>query len=392
MNFLQELGMEIVLPMPHLNSQVFSKSYNICLEKEGNLINANVTLSSSIKHCVKDISLDIDSQYEELISMNRGINYAIILFMVLCFFCYWMIRQIKKVENHEQIAQRMSVITISWNIIWNFCFFNLYISYSFITPMSNQLMAPAFFYFMIWFLFELKLLLLCWRAENIDSIQEGQNTARRALIFFYCKFYCVLLAFFFLIDNIFRNSLLLLVVNGLVWVPQIYKNIISKGRNTPDLKFVISMTMTQCFLPLYIRACPNNIFLTKINYLWSLAFVLVILAQIAVLYLQKKFGARFFLPDKYKYWNEYNYYRNLEECDLEDGDTECWICLNLLSYLDPDTPNSDQTSRNGYRRIVYMQTPCLHKFHIECLKPWMQQKIKCNKCRADLPFLDEEDF
>ena len=158
------------------------------------------------------------------------------------------------------------------------------------------------------------------------------------------------------------------------------------------MKFVISMTLTQCFLPLYLRACPNNIFLSETNYLWSFVFVIVVFAQIAILYLQKKLGARFFLPEKYKYWNEYNYYRNLEESDLEEGDTECCICLNLLSTIDPDTQTQNNNARNGYHRITYMQTPCLHKFHTECLKPWMQQKLKCPKCRDDLPPLDEEDY
>ncbi len=135
--------------------------------------------------------------------------------------------------------------------------------------------------------------------------------------------------------------------------------------------------MSQCFLPLYLRSCPNNIFLSETNYLWSIIFITFILLQVSILYLQRKFGARFFLPDKYKYWNEYNYYRNLEESDLEEGETECCICLNGLGTMDTSEPEGE--GNNGYRRIVYMQTPCGHKFHTECLKPWMQQKLQCPK-------------
>jgi hypothetical protein len=100
-----------------------------------------------------------------------------------------MIRQIRKVEDNEQIAKRMSVTMIGWNIIWNFSLFNIYFSYSVLKSEYTQLMAPAFFYFMICFLFELKLLLLCWKANNMRVINEGTNAARRALIFFYVKFY-----------------------------------------------------------------------------------------------------------------------------------------------------------------------------------------------------------
>lgn len=102
-----------------------------------------------------------------------------------------MVRQIKKVDENENIAKRMSLTTIGWNIIWNFSLFNIYFSYSVLSSQNAQLMAPAFFYFMICFLFELKLLLLCWKANNMRVIQEGAQSARRALIFFYVKFYCL---------------------------------------------------------------------------------------------------------------------------------------------------------------------------------------------------------
>lgn len=147
-------------------------------------------MTSIHKKCLpSNITLNVKNQFESLIDQQRGLNYNVVLFIMLCFYCFAMIRQIKRVEDNEGIAQRMSTITIGWNIIWNFCFFSIYISYSFTIPINNQLMAPAFFYFMICFLFELKLLLLCWKAENLEIIQEGPNAARRALIFFYCKFY-----------------------------------------------------------------------------------------------------------------------------------------------------------------------------------------------------------
>lgn len=138
---------------------------------------------------------------------------------------------------------------------------------------NTQLMAPAFFYFMICFLFELKLLLLCWKANNTHVIAQGTNHARKALIFFYVKFYCICLFVVILIDTIFYYSLILLIVNGFVWLPQIVKNAINKARNVPDIKFVISMTLTQCFLPLYLRGCPSNQFLSEPKLGWSAIFV-----------------------------------------------------------------------------------------------------------------------
>lgn len=107
--------------------------------------------------------------------------------------------------------------------------------------------------------------------------------------------------------------------------------------------------------------------------------------------MQKKFGARFFLPEKLRHWAEYNYYRSLAEADTEEGEHECCICLNPLSHLEGDNTNNP-IPPHGYQRIVYMQTPCNHKFHTECLKPWLIHKLECPKCRTVLPPLDEEEF
>lgn len=33
----------------------------------------------------------------------------------------------------------------------------------------------------------------------------------------------------------------------------------------------------------------------------------------------------------------------------------------------------------------YMETPCKHRFHVECLKSWMDQKLECPNCRQKIP-------
>lgn len=128
--------------------------------------------------------------------------------------------------------------------------------------------------------------------------------------------------------------------------------------------------------------------------------MMVILSQIAILILQKKYGSRFFLPLKLRSWNEHNYYHNVIEDDIELQEMECCICLSNISLgVNIHTPDSSEGVDNGEEghRVdpqpsMYMQTPCNHKFHIHCLKPWMNQKLECPKCRAELPPLDEEEY
>jgi len=119
-------------------------------KEDSKTVSFKIELNSERIECFpKYLTIISQSGLPPLISAQRMKNFTIIIFMSLCFFCYSMIRQMKVVEESENIAKRISVTTIGWNIIWNFAFFNIYFSYSVLTTANSMLMAPAFFYFMI---------------------------------------------------------------------------------------------------------------------------------------------------------------------------------------------------------------------------------------------------
>ena len=260
----------------------------------GNTFEANIGFDSKIKQWLPD-KLKVSAKYphDEETSPKRILNYTFIVFLTLCFFWYAMIRQIKKAEENEGVAKRMSLVTIGGNIIWNFTMFNFNFKVSML-PMNTELMAPAFFYFMICFLFELKLFRIWWEGNNIQLIRQNTIQARKAMVFFYVKFYCVCLLFVFFSDIIISSLYLLLILNGMIWIPQIIKNVYNKSRNVPNITFIISMTLTQCFLPIYIRGCPKNLFIVKPHIFWSFWFSAIVLAQLIILICQRRIGARFF--------------------------------------------------------------------------------------------------
>ena len=39
----------------------------------------------------------------------------------------------------------------------------------------------------------------------------------------------------------------------------------------------------------------------------------------------------------------------------------------------------------------FMQTPCQHKYHIYCLRNWMNIKLECPSCRHELPPIEEDE-
>lgn len=49
---------------------------------------------------------------------------------------------------------------------------------------------------------------------------------------------------------------------------------------------------------------------------------------------------------------------------------------------------SARMNQNTTVKKKIMKTPCDHKFHINCLKKWMEIKLECPTCRKQLPSLE----
>jgi len=120
---------------------------------------------------------------------------------------------------------------------------------------------------------------------------------------------------------------------------------------------------------------------------WLLIFSVAHVIQITVLTLQFFFGARFFLPKwmRTRTYDEYLTY--LEPIDINRKHPEsCRLCLNLLS--EPELEYSDSDKNYKYQRFdrkYYLKTPCLHKFHPNCLLRQVKIQQECPVCDAKLP-------
>lgn len=188
-------------------------------------------------------------------------------------------------QDQNLVAERLSLFTLTFNTTWNFCYFNMFLRYA-LTSLSYQWLAlVAFTYFLITFVFELRLLLVCWKQQNIAIFQQGDIAVRRALVIFYIKFYVIAILGFIFIDTIIYSKPLLLCLNLPIWVPQIYKNFMKRSRNTPRIQFALGLTITQAFLPLYIRTFSSNILEVEPSYIFSGIFFGFHALQIFILYL-----------------------------------------------------------------------------------------------------------
>ena len=99
------------------------------------------------------------------------------------------------------------------------------------------------------------------------------------------------------------------------------------------------------------------------------------------------------LPKKFDYFLPINEEpHDLENQGINDeNDDKCPICmLNLSVEMTPIEKNKTPMLRmTNYKEKIkqIMNTPCGHKFHVNCLLEWMKMKMICPTCRSVLPEL-----
>ena len=150
-------------------------------------------------------------------------------------------------------------------------------------------------------------------------------------------------------------------------------------------KLHLPFFISQVFYPIFMKGTSYSFFKLYPDELLGPFILCEILFLFGVLFLQKSFGACFFLPKCFTP-NYFNYFRKFS-CNKVQNDENCPICFcGLMENPDDsfDFQNLD-SKKNSLLPLMYMETPCKHKFHISCLKIWMNKKMICPCCRASLP-------
>ncbi|KAI5968537.1 hypothetical protein CANMA_002282 [Candida margitis] len=209
------------------------------------------------------------------------------------------------------------------------------------------------------------------------------------------------------------------------WVPQFLRNTLKNRRNSFTWQFIIGSSIIRVVPIYYFALYKANPFKHRYDPYLCLLVTIWVLLQLGALVLQHRFGARFWINEK---WlpQAYDYHRILSLKDLEEGrissdllasfkqktssqttlesnteggaeefvDCECTcpICMTevTLPILVKDDDLSDSKKKNlqhhsGAAQKEYMITPCHHIFHADCLESWMKYKLQCPVCRTSLP-------
>jgi hypothetical protein len=146
------------------------------------------------------------------------------------------------------------------NIIWNaiVCTGHFFLSITH-QNYSYEYGIPSMTYFLLFSIFELKLLFFVWRARNIEFSYSNPLEFKRKLFRFYiifCKKPIILdlLLFFSLIfiKYIFSQFWTSLVFFSATWFFQIIHNARTGTRPPMSLKYIVTVSLGKLFIPVRI--------------------------------------------------------------------------------------------------------------------------------------------
>lgn len=225
-------------------------------------------------------------------------------------------------------------------------------------PLFNSFATIAFFLFVIFAVFEMRYMLVCWKARRVAD----SWTAQRQLALIHARFYGALLAGA-LLSWISKPLLApLTFVMYSFWLPQVMYSAKCDAPQPLLPLYVVGTSIARLVVPVYLFVMPGNQLQPAPSPAIAAALALWVGLQAAILLSQRAWGPRWFVPPGVLP-PRYNYKRLTLE---KKG--ECVICMSLV-----------EASKDC------MVTPCGHVFHKHCLDQWMIVKLECPTCRRSLP-------
>lgn len=237
--------------------------------------------------------------------------------------------------------------------------------------------GTAFLQFVLFSFFEMKFIVLIWKARRPEAFQGGW---RREMGVLHSYFYGALLGGVVLMYQLQWLARYLLFGFLSFWVWQIAHNVHQDVVRPLMPRYILGTSAARLALPLYVYGCPRNFLRVKPapGLCWGL--LAWVGFQVAVLLSQHAFGSRWFVPRRWRP-QKYEYHRPVPASVLEAaglgypeegqaGGVDCVICMGTV---EADRP------------AARMVTPCDHFFHTACLTRWMEIKMECPTCRRVLP-------
>ena len=165
----------------------------------------------------------------------------------------------------------------------------------------------VFFFHFIWVAILSLLLFSVFEMKTVINIFQARYSGddfsmmRRRLTSLQTRFYCILLVAMGCVFIFQHWPVILVLLLYSVWIPQIVHSAKTGVRKPLLVSYYVGTGISRLYIPLYMLGCPDNIFARindnfEVNALAVVALVLWTGAQLLMLFLQDKYGPRFFVP------------------------------------------------------------------------------------------------
>ncbi|KAK9820806.1 hypothetical protein WJX74_006344 [Apatococcus lobatus] len=350
--FMLELTVEALNPeaaTPHpgrrllraLRTQAPPQDSQYLAASERNDLAMNGTITS--QNCHMQLQLFAETTHQEQY-FSKAVNYTLLMTALSFIQVLLLIRQMEATST-PALASKVSLITIGQQAVMDsyLCLLHLTTGIM-VDPLFNAFATAAFFEFVIFAIFEMRYLLVIWRARRGSNVEPWVQ--QRELSLLYGRFYGFLLTGIFMMYNLQRFMHVLAFALCSFWLPQIVSCVKNDARQPLKPAYIIGISVTRLALPLYLYGCPKNLLEETPSLSMCLGLSLFVAAQAAILLLQSYAGPRCFvprrfLPEKYNYWRKVLPKHVLQDAegpaDIETGhgSVECVICMNMVDVEIP---------------------------------------------------------
>lgn len=305
--------------------------------------------------------------------VRRAFFYAILFVGAALLQIYALVDQMAYTAT-DAAAARVSVVMVGMLAIMDCHASLVLLSSGASTPDVFRAFAiVAFFKFALFGVFEMRYMLVVWRASRAQAWSDGAVTMRRELSLLYARLYgglCVAMVVLYFLE---AQVILITLLMSSFWLPQILCNVHRDTARALSHRYMAFNTLGRLIVPAYVHLYPHNIFRVQPTPGSFAIVVLFAAAQVAVLVSQDMRGARWFVP-RSLLPQRYSYARAIPP----GADRTCAICMTTTG--DAGDGGGDDVE-NGAAVV----TPCDHVFHSACLQQWTDIRLECPTCRAPLP-------
>lgn len=387
-----------------INITIYPKQKTF-LSKESHFQTSNSfsLISISIENKKNKFSIQISGEmYKSGEYPSQVLNYSIIITVLSLVQIYYSMKLLVEMNENNQYGLNMDLFTVSGQIVWDCLICATHFFLALVNDSTSyEYGLPSITFFLHFSIFQLRIFVLSWKSRNLELMYQDMSLYRKKFCKIYTAFYCIL--FIFLIslrywaDNFFFTYILFF---STTWMFQIYHSASTGTKPPMSFGYIFVFTISKMFFPLYLKACPSNIYGLRPAYGKSIFISVTLLIEAIILSLQKLIGPKFVIP-KFLREQSYNYYIKIE--DIPNKQMECVFCLEKLETIIENNKKIDDNENSYYEKLInlanklkehshktsFMRTPCQHIFHSQCLEKWLELKNECPYCRKKIPPLED---